>query len=51
MPRFRHAAVDREGQVHQGTLEASDQAVALNTLTSHEEMVTTLKEAGAGGGR
>ncbi|GMU52356.1 MAG: fimbrial assembly protein PilC [Candidatus Xenobia bacterium] len=49
MPRFRYAAVDKEGQVHKGTLEASDQGAALNTLSSHYEMVTTLKEAGAGG--
>lgn len=49
MPRFRYAAVDRDGQVHKGTLEATDQASALTTLSGHYELVTTLTEADGGG--
>ncbi len=44
MPRFRYAAVDHEGNVHKGTLEANDQAAALTTLSGHYELVTTLTE-------
>lgn len=49
MPRFRYAAVDSEGNVHKGTLEANDRAAALTTLSSHYELVTTLTETGSGG--